>query len=255
MILNPRSSVFIRGQCSYMRLPRRVIEITQLDEAATGLVDLEDGCPGSVCFRGQRGDRPSISRAASRLHGPRGADRSQSLPQLLRCALRGGVSHSYRCAALHQENHDAKPDGLGADHPGRKHSRCKLFPRLSSGRAVRRRLRNAALQQTAHRHRTAAAAGDGSLPGSRRDARKEIEPKAQPENRMHRRGACVAGLRGGTGAAWVFRHGSRAARAARWIEYVRRGGVQAARARQSARSGVDRRAGRRVPLRGFDRER
>ena len=253
VILNPRSSVFIRGQCSYMRLPRRVIEITQLDEAAIRLVDLEDGCPGSVCFRGQRGDRPSISRAASRLQSAQEAliEANRCLncfdaPCAAACPTHIDVPRFIKKIAT-QNLMGSALTILDANILGASCSRVCPVDVLCEGACVMLRYNKqpiaiGRLQRHAMDHFLERG---GTLP-------KEIEPEAQPENRVHRRGAGVAGLRGRTGAAGVFRHRARAARAARWIEHIRRRGVQAARARQSARSGDDRRAGRRVPLRGFD---
>ena len=73
----------------------------------------------------------------------------------------------------------------------------------------------------------------------------KIGAETQPENRVHRRGSGVAGVRGGIGPARILRHCDGAASIARWVEHVWRGGVQTAGARQSARSGDDRGAGSR----------
>ena len=100
---------------------------------------------------------------ASRVRFAVGAGGGQPLPVLLRRAVHRGLPHAHRRAALHQEDRDRQPARLRADHSRRQHPGPELLARLSGGCAVRRRLRDAPLQQAADRDRPAAALRDGAV--------------------------------------------------------------------------------------------
>ena len=224
----------------------------QLDEAAIRLVDLEDGRAVPFAFRGQRGDRAADFRICI---PP--STRNEALTEANRCLN----CFDAPCAAACPTHIDvprfikkiATENLMGsaltildANVLGASCSRVCPVEVLCEGACVMLRYNKqpiaiGRLQRHAMDHFLERG---GRLP-------KKSSVAAQPENRVHRRGSGVSRLCGRTGAAGIFRHRDRAASAARRLEHVRRGRVQTARARQSARSGDDRRTGRGVPLRRF----
>ena len=140
--------------------------------------------------------------------------------------------------------------GSALTHSRRQHPGPELLARLPGGCALRRRLRDAPLQQAADRDRPAAALRDGSFLRHAATAAARRRAAAQRAGRVYRRRAGVAGLRGGTAAARRRGDHLRQPPAARRPQHLRSRGVQAARrptacakSSWSARMGVEFRTG------------
>src|SRR5450755_5181210 len=99
---------------------------------------------------------------------------------------------------------------------------------MSGGCFVRRRLCPPSLQQATHRNWAAAASRHGSFLQQRREAEVLACPGARGEGGVHRRGSVLARLRRRVAQTRLRRDHFRKPSASWWIEYVWRGGIQAA---------------------------
>src|SRR3954463_1462083 len=114
------------------------------------------------------GDDPGGCRESEEISGVApgvrfavGAGGGESLPVLLRRAMRGGVPDPYRRAEIYQKDRERQYARIGGDDSRREHPGTELLSGMSSGRAVRRLVRAADVQQKADRDWEAATLLDG----------------------------------------------------------------------------------------------
>ena len=194
----------------------------------------------------------AVSGSASGVRFAVGAGGGQPLPVLLRCAMHGGLPHAHRCAALHQEDRHRQPARVGADDSGCQHPGAELLARMSGGRAVRGRLRDAP-------RTTRSRSKSGGCSGTRwtifmREPRTLPAAPAACDRGARSRASAAARRRwparrncGGTAyAVTIFDNRPLPGRA----EHLRRRGVQAAAVGQPAGSGAGAVDGRGVPAGG-----
>ncbi len=129
------------------------------------------------------------------------------MPQLFRRALHVRLPHAHRCSRVHQAHRQRQRERLGQGHLGSQRPGNELLAGLPRGRAVRRRVRHAHLQQETDRDRPPSAVCNGRLLCARREPRwgppRGGRHHACAENSLHRRRAGIARLRGGIAPARV----------------------------------------------------
>ena len=192
---NPRGQIVAEASREKDEVLTADLDLDQIKEVRQTWQFFRDRRPDSYVDLNQA-MTDNFPRSASRADAASRTGRGHALPVLLRRAVRPGLPDPHRRSEVYQENRQRQSARLGDGDSRCEHFRPQLFPRLPGGRAVRRRLRDASLQQAAHRDRPAAAPRDGLVlrPFAVRCGR-----AGQRQARsLHRRRTRVARLRGRT---------------------------------------------------------